>query len=77
MMLEAIYETQDFPEAIYLRKNAVPFLRVEWNDPKRATFVFKFPSDDILAAWVKGDDGGVRAILAAADFLRDALRGGR
>ena len=68
-----IYETTDFKEATYLRKCGVIFLKTEWPTPRQAVFVFKKPSDEILSDWAKGDDGGVRAILDAADFFRDEL----
>lgn len=69
------YKTSDFQEAIYLRKSGIIFLNTEWPTPQRAMFVFKRPSDEVLAAWQIGDDGGVRVILDAADFFRSELRG--
>jgi hypothetical protein len=68
------YSTSDFREAVYLRKSGVIFLKIEWPS-KRALFVFKRPPDEILAAWARGEDGGVRAILDAADFCRSELHG--
>ena len=68
-----LYRTQDFKEAIYLYKSGVIFVSVEWVDSQRATFVFKQPSDELLSAWQRGDDAGVRPTLDAADFLRRQL----
>lgn len=69
------YRTSDFQEAIYLYKSGIIYLTTEWTNPQRATFVFKIPPDAILSAWQRGDDGGVRATLDAAEFLRKELRG--
>ena len=69
-----IYSTISFQEAIFLRKSGIIFLRLEWTSPQQALFIFKKPPDDVLSAWARGDDGGVRAILGAADFFRDELR---
>ena len=74
MATNETYQTTNFQEAIYLRKAGVIFIRTEWTTPQQAVFVFKKPPDDILSAWARGDDGGVRAILGAADFFRDELR---
>lgn len=68
------YQTSNFQEAIYLRFSGVIFIETTWPTPQQAVFVFKKPSDEILAAWGKGEDSGVRAILSAADFFRDELR---
>ena len=68
-----LYKTTDFQEAIYLRQCGIIFVTTEWFTTKQATFVFKKPPDDILAAWQRGNDNGVRAILDAADFFRDEL----
>lgn len=68
------YETSDFPEAIYLRKSGITFIGVNWLSPQRAVFIFKNPPEEVMSAWAKGEDGGVRVTLAAADFLRDVLR---
>lgn len=68
-----IYQTINFREAVFLRKSGVIFLRTEWPTPQQAVFVFKTPPDNILSAWAKGDDDGLRATLDAADFFRDEL----
>jgi hypothetical protein len=68
-----LYSTQDFKEAIYLYKSGVIFVSIEWDDPQRASFVFKQPPDEILSSWQRGDDAGVRPILDAAEFLRRKL----
>ena len=68
------YSTISFQEAIFLRKSGILYLRTEWLTPQQAIFVFKKPPDEILAAWARGDDNGVRAVLGAADFFRDELR---
>ena len=68
------YSTSDFKEAIFLRRSGIIFIRTDWPTPQQAFFVFKKPTDDVLSAWARGDDGGVRVILDAADFLRDELR---
>ena len=68
------YRTSDFQEAIYLRKSGIIYITTEWPTERQAFFVFKQPTDEILAAWQRGDDGGVRAVMNAADFFRDELR---
>ena len=68
------YRTSDFQEAIYLRKSGILYIATEWPTERQASFVFKKPPDETLAAWQRGDDGGVRAVLNAADFFRDELR---
>ena len=73
MTSDNLYKTSDFQEAIYLRQAGIIFVATEWRTPNQALFVFKKPPDDILSAWQKGDDNGVRAILDAADFFRDEL----
>ncbi len=75
MTTDGTYSTTDFQEAIYLRKSGIIFLCLEWPTPQRALFVFKKPPDEVLAAWQRGDDGGTRAVLDAAEFFRDVLRG--
>jgi len=70
---DKLYRTTDFQEAIYLRQVGIIFVTTEWLTSKQAIFVFKKPPDDILSAWQRGDDNGVRAILDAADFFRDEL----
>ena len=67
------HRTTDFQEAIYLRQAGIIFVTTEWQNPRQATFVFKKPPDEILSAWQRGNDNGVRAILDAADFFRDEL----
>jgi len=69
------YRTSDFQEAIFLRKSGIPYLRTEWVTTQRAVFIFRQPSEEVLSAWAKGDDGGVRIIADAMDFLRSELRG--
>lgn len=76
------YETANFREAVFLRVKGAIYVETKWvekpnnqgNLRESAVFVFKIPSDDILSAWVRGDDGGVRAILEAADFFRDEIK---
>jgi hypothetical protein len=68
------YETSDFAEAVFLRKAGAIYLRTAWPTPKRAFFVFKRPPDEVLSAWGRGDDAGVRAILDASDFFHGELR---
>ena len=76
------YKTNDFRQAVYLRKVGIIYIRTDWtteldrNQRQRdiAHFVFKQPSDEILSAWASGDDVGVRAILDAADFFRDEIK---
>ena len=60
--MDGTYQTSDFQEAIYLYKSGIIFQSVIWDDPRRATFVFKQPSDEILSAWQCGEDGGVRVL---------------
>lgn len=74
MTSDSHYRTSDFQEAIYLRKSGILFIKTEWPTPQQAVFVFKKPPDEILSAWQTGDDGGVRAVMNAADFFRDELR---
>jgi hypothetical protein len=68
------YRTTDFREAIYLRKSGIIYVSTSWPTPQQAVFCFKKPSDEVLSAWQRGDDDGVRATLDAADFFRDELR---
>jgi len=71
------YRTSDFQEAIYLRKAGVIYISTEWPTDRQAFFIFRRPPDEVLSAWQRGDDGGVRAVLNAADFFRDELRKSR
>lgn len=72
MQNNGLFSTSDFQQAIFLRYAGVIYVSTSW-DGRRAVFHFKKPPDDVLAAWQRGDDRGVRAILDAADFFRDEL----
>ena len=72
-MVNGNFGTSDFQQAIFLYVSGVIFVGIDWTDPQRATFRFKTPPDDILAAWQRGEDLGVRTILDARDLMRRKL----
>ena len=77
MTSDSYHRTSDFQEAIYLRKCGIIYIATEWPTERQAVFVFRQPPDEILSAWQTGNDGGVRAVMNAADFFRDELRRSR
>ena len=69
------YQTTDILEAAFLRAKGILYISTEWPTPQQAIFIFKKPPDELLSAWLRGDDSvNVRAFDRAMNFFRDELR---
>ena len=71
-------ETTEFLFAAFLRAKGILYIRTDWRTSNQATFVFNLPSDDLLIAWQKADDGvSARALYDSLNFFRDEMRRSR
>jgi len=72
-----IFSTTEFLFAAFLRAKGVLYLRTEWLTPHQATFIFKYPQEELLIAWQKADDAvSARALYDSLNFFRDEMRKG-
>ena len=70
---DATFTTSDLQQAIFLYISGVIYLRLDNSNPQRTGFVFHQPADNVMAAWQRGEDKGVRVILDAREFLKRQL----
>lgn len=69
------FNTTEFLFAAFLRAKGIIYLRTEWCTPQQATFVFKYPPEELLIAWQKADDTvSARALYGSLNFFRDEMR---
>jgi hypothetical protein len=71
------FETTDIDFASFLYANDVPFIRLNWANTERASFVFETPSNDLLASWLKDYQELIRKMKVARNLLRDIVEGKR
>ena len=73
--LNTPFDTTEFLFAAFLRAKGILYIRTVWYTPKQATFVFKYPPDDLLIAWQRADDSvSARALYDSLNFFRDEMR---
>lgn len=71
--------TSDLTYAAFLHASGILFVGIDRPDPRQpANFIFQRPSDEVIAAWQRGDDKvSARAMHEAIRFLNQQLRSER
>lgn len=72
---DTTFETTEFLLAAYLRAKGVLYLSTKRLTEQQATFIFKYPPEDILIAWrTFSEMVSARALYDSLNFFRDELR---